>query len=147
MTASPSCGPSAAPPPRPVALPFVLFLVLVGTAALTLRPVGDGWAWGAPVVELRWYVEGLRSPWTVVQLVGNLFLLVPAAVAAVLLQPRLARPLLLVPGALGTSLMIEALQWWLPLGRVVSPVDAALNAAGAILAGLLTGLLLQRRPG
>ncbi|MBW0117977.1 VanZ family protein [Pseudonocardia abyssalis] len=32
---------------------------------------------------------------------------------------------------------IELLQWLLPLGRVVSPVDALLNAAGAVLAGLL----------
>lgn len=149
VSASPDHGPSAARPLRRGALVVALVLALAGTAALTLRPVGDGWTWGAPVIELRWYQEGLRSPGTVVQLVGNLVLLMPAAVAAVLAEPRLARPLLLVPVALGAGSMIELLQWRLPLGRVVSPVDAALNAAGATLAGLLTGLLvrlLTRRP-
>ena len=62
---------------------------------------GPGWAWGAPLTELRWYATGLDSEATVLQLVGNL------------------------------------LQWALPLGRVVSPLDAALNALGAVLAGLL----------
>ncbi|MGQ7296414.1 VanZ family protein [Quadrisphaera sp. KR29] len=141
MTDPPTHGSAAARPHRLHVL-VVLLLALAAAAALTLRPVGDGWAWGAPVVELRWYAQGLRSPGTVVQLVGNLFLLVPAAVAAVLLQPRLARLPLLVPSALATGLVIEVLQWWLPLGRVVSPVDATLNAAGALLAGLLTGLVV-----
>jgi hypothetical protein len=40
--------------------------------------------------------------------------------------------------AAGTG--IELLQWALPLRRVVSPVDAALNAAGAVVAGLLVAL-------
>jgi hypothetical protein len=29
------------------------------------------------------------------------------------------------------------MQWVLPLGRVVSPLDALLNAAGAVVGGLL----------
>jgi hypothetical protein len=33
--------------------------------------------------------------------------------------------------------VIELLQWAVPLGRVVSPLDAVLNAAGALAAGLL----------
>ena len=33
---------------------------------------------------------------------------------------------------------IETAQWALPLGRVVSPLDAVLNATGAIAGGLLT---------
>jgi hypothetical protein len=36
---------------------------------------------------------------------------------------------------------IELLQWALPLGRVVSPVDAALNTLGALLAGRATAAL------
>jgi BD-FAE protein len=39
--------------------------------------------------------------------------------------------------AAGTG--IELLQWALPLGRVVSPVDATLDAAGAVAAGVLGG--------
>jgi hypothetical protein len=39
---------------------------------------------------------------------------------------------------------IELLQWALPLGRVVSPVDAALNATGAVIAGLLVALAAGR---
>jgi len=38
---------------------------------------------------------------------------------------------------------IELLQWALPLGRVVSPVDAALNATGAVVAGLLTASVVR----
>jgi VanZ family protein len=47
--------------------------------------------------------------------------------------------------AVGTG--IELLQWALPLGRVVSPVDAALNAAGAVIAGLLVALSRGRSGG
>ena len=47
--------------------------------------------------------------------------------------------------AVGTG--IELLQWALPLGRVVSPVDAALNAAGAVVAGLLVALSRGRSGG
>ena len=36
---------------------------------------------------------------------------------------------------------IELLQWALPLGRVVSPVDAVLNTLGALLAGRAAALL------
>ena len=39
--------------------------------------------------------------------------------------------------AIGAAAGIELLQWLLPLGRVVSPLDAALNAGGAVAAGLL----------
>ena len=37
---------------------------------------------------------------------------------------------------------IETLQWLLPLGRVVSPVDATLNALGAVVAGGAAALVL-----
>jgi hypothetical protein len=33
------------------------------------------------------------------------------------------------------------LQWTLPLGRVVSPVDALLNATGAVITGLAVARL------
>jgi glycopeptide antibiotics resistance protein len=69
------------------------------------------------------------------QLTGNLVLLAPLAVLAVLRWPSLASPLRLAGAALTVAVGIELLQWALPLGRVVSPVDAALNTVGALLAG------------
>lgn len=112
--------------------------------ALTLLPQGTGWVWGAPATELRWYLTGLDSSTTVLQLGGNLVLLTAPAVLAVLRWPVLGRPGHLAAAALATGTAIELLQWALPLGRVVSPLDALLNAVGAVLAGLL--VTRMRRP-
>jgi hypothetical protein len=59
----------------------------------------------------------------------------------VLRWPALAAPRRLAGAAVAVAVGIEALQWALPLGRVVSPVDAALNTAGALLAGGMAALL------
>ena len=121
---------------------------LAGAAAvvvlLTLLPAGGGWEWGAPLAELRWYATGLDSTTTMLQLVGNLLLLAPLAVLAVLRWPAMGGPgrMLLASGATATG--IELLQWLLPLGRVVSPLDALLNTTGAVVAGGL--VLLLRTP-
>jgi glycopeptide antibiotics resistance protein len=119
-------------------------------ALLTLLPQGGGTAWGAPVDELRWYADGLTSEATLLQLTGNLVLLGPLAVLAVLRWPALATPRRLVGAAVGAAVGvavgIELLQGVLPLGRVVSPVDAALNAVGALLAGGTAALLSAPAP-
>ncbi|WP_241037280.1 VanZ family protein [Blastococcus litoris] len=114
-------------------------LVLAGAvvALLTLLPTGSGWTWGAPSSELHWYATGWGSPTAMLQLFGNLALLAPLATLAVLRWPRLATPGRLAAVALPVAASIELLQWALPLGRVVSPLDALLNAAGAVLTGLL----------
>ncbi len=126
-------------------LDAALLLAALALAWLTLTPAGgSGWAWGAPLTELRWYATGLASEATVLQLVGNLVLLVPLAVLAVLRRPRLGTPPRLVALAVAAGAGIELLQWALPLGRVVSPVDAALNATGAIAAGLVVALATGR---
>jgi glycopeptide antibiotics resistance protein len=117
---------------------------LVAVVAVTLLPTGSGWAWGAPLAELRWYASGLDSGATLLQLTGNLGLLVVPAALAVLAWPRLGRPLPLALAAVSTGAAIELLQWSLPLGRVVSPVDAALNALGAVAAGLAVAALRSR---
>ena len=123
-----------------------LLLAALAVAWLTLTPAGgSGWAWGAPLTELRWYATGLDSETTVLQLVGNLLLLAPLAVLAVLRFPRLGTPPRLAALAVGAGTGIELLQWALPLGRVVSPVDAVLNATGAVAAGLV--VLAAARPG
>src|SRR3954467_8295122 len=92
-------------------LSFALVAALVLVALLTLMPDGSGWAWGSPTVELRWYLTGLHSTATVVQLTGNLGLLTVPAALAVLRWPALGRlPALgLVPLATGSG--IELLQW------------------------------------
>jgi len=118
---------------------------LAVVAALTLVPTGRGWSWGAPVTELRWYVTGLGSGTTIVQLVGNLGLLVLPAALAVALWPALGRLPHLTAAALATGAAIELLQWALPLGRVVSPLDAVLNAVGAVVTGSLVGLVHRSR--
>ena len=116
----------------------LLVAALLAVAALTLLPTGGtGWEWGSPATELRWYATGLDSEATLLQLAGNLGLLVVPAALAVALWPALRHPLALATVALIAAGAIEVLQWALPLGRVVSPLDAALNAAGAVAAGLL----------
>jgi len=118
-------------------LRVLLGVAVTVAAALTLTPEGTGWAWGSPLVELRWYAAGLDSGATVVQLIGNLGLLVVPAALAVLLWPSLGRPAVLAGIALAVGAGIEMLQFLLSIGRVVSPLDAALNAVGAVAAGLL----------
>jgi hypothetical protein len=49
--------------------------------------------------------------------------------------------------AAGASLVVEVLQYTLALGRVTSVDDVLLNAAGAGLAALLSGLEMSRRDG
>jgi VanZ family protein len=66
---------------------------------------------------------------------------VPGALA-VLRWPALGRLPLLAGAALATGAAIELLQWALPLGRVVSPLDAVLNATGAVAAG--TAVVVMR---
>ncbi|WP_298803719.1 VanZ family protein [uncultured Pseudokineococcus sp.] len=126
----------------------VALVAAVLTAAVTLTPVGEGWAWGAPGEELRWYLAGLDHPGTLVQLLGNLLLLVPLALTVHRLEEQVARPRVLVALAVATAASIEVLQLALPLGRVVSPLDAALNATGAVLAVVVAeALATAARPG
>ncbi|MGY1736355.1 VanZ family protein [Geodermatophilus sp. SYSU D00684] len=128
---------------RPL-LSAALAVALAVVAALTLLPTGDGgWSWGSPAVEAHWYLAGLDSRATVRQLLGNLLLLTPVAAVAVLRFPALRRPALLAGAAVAAGAAIEVLQWLLPLGRVVSPLDALLNAAGALAAGLLVTALVS----
>ena len=76
-----------------------------------------------------------------VQLFGNLLLLGPLAALAVLRWPALSAPRWLAAASVAAGAAVEVLQWALPLGRVVSPVDALLNAAGAVLTGLVVARL------
>jgi hypothetical protein len=126
---------------RTAGLAWSLLLV----AAATLTPRGSGWRWGDPLTELRWYATGLASPGTLVQLVGNLALLALPAAFAAQLWPRMSRLPVLAPVAVLAGTSIEVLQRLLPIGRVVSPVDALLNATGAVLTAVLGTRMPRRR--
>jgi glycopeptide antibiotics resistance protein len=118
-----------------------LAAALAGVALVTLLPTGRGWSWAAPMSELQWYASGLGSETAMLQLVGNLVLLGPLAALAVLRWPALSTPRCLATASVVAAAAVEVLQWALPLGRVVSPVDALLNAVGAVLTGLVVALL------
>ncbi|ROP26973.1 VanZ family protein [Pseudokineococcus lusitanus] len=131
----PAAGTSApASSGRRRAATSALVAALAATAVLTLSPTGAGWTWAPPVEELRWYAAGLGRPGTLVQLLGNLLLLVPAALAASRLRPGPAHVPALVASAAGVAVAVEVLQLVTAAGRVVSPVDALLNTAGAAAA-------------
>ena len=110
---------------------------VLAVVLIPLTPRGSGWAWGSPLAEARWYLTGLDSTTTVLELIGNVLLLaVPFGLAAAR-WPALGRVRLLAALSLAAGGTIEFLQWVLPLGRVVSPLDAVLNATGATIAGAL----------
>ena len=130
-------------PPARRGLELGLGVLALLVAAVTLTPAGSGgWAWGDPGTELRWYLTGLDDPATARQLVGNLVLLTPVAALAAARWEALRSAGRLAAASVTVAVGLEALQWLLPLGRVVSPVDAALNAAGAVVAGGATALAL-----
>jgi hypothetical protein len=113
-------------------------------ALATLTPEGTGWAWGSPVAEVRWYLTGVGSAATMLQLFGNLALLAVPAALVVMRRPAWGHFGLLTAVFLPAGTCIELLQWALPLGRVVSPVDALLNATGAVACGLFAAHLQRR---
>src|SRR3954471_1141552 len=90
---------------------------LLAVALVTLTPRGSGWAWGSPLVEARWYLTGLESPATVLQLGGNVLLLVVPFGLAAARWPALGHVRLLAALSLAAGTTIEFLQWVLPLGR------------------------------
>jgi hypothetical protein len=122
-------------------LDAALVAALAGVTQLTLLPTGRGWSWGAPMSELQWYATGWSSETAMLQLFGNLALLGPLAALAVLRWPALSAPRRLAVAAVAAGGTVELLQWVLPLGRVVSPLDALLNATGAVLVGLVVARL------
>src|SRR3954454_10309972 len=119
---------------------------VMAVVLITLTPRGTGWAWGSPLDEARRYLTGLDSPATMAQLTGNLLLLVVPFGLAAARWPALSHLRVLASLSLAAGNTIELLQWALPLGRVVSPLDAVLNATGALAAGLLVAHGRAMRP-
>jgi hypothetical protein len=123
----------------------VSLLASLALAALpTLTPEGTGRPWGSPVAEIRSYFTGVGSAATMLQLFGNLALLAAPAALVVMRRPAWGHFRLLTAVFLSAGICIECLQWALPLGRVVSPLDAALNATGAVACGLVAAHLQRR---
>ncbi|WP_308797648.1 VanZ family protein [Agromyces silvae] len=106
---------------------------------------GSGGLQLVPFRDLRAVLTGDDS---IVQVVGNL--LVFAALGFFLpIRFRLARPAW-VPGIVGLvagglSVLVEAIQLTLPLGRVASVDDVLLNAAGAAIASLASARYWRSR--
>lgn len=119
---------------------------LLAVVLITLTPRGSGWAWGSPLEEARWYLTGLNSTATMLQLGGNLLLLVVPFALAAARWPALGRLRIGAGLSLAAGTTIELLQWALPLGRVVSPLDAVLNATGAFAAALVVAHGRAMRP-
>jgi hypothetical protein len=131
-------------PLTPTAWTLALLISVAMAVLATLTPEGTGWAWGSPAVELRWYLTGFGSAATMIQLIGNLGLLAVPAALVVMRWPTWGHPRLLTAVFLPAGTCIEFLQWALPLGRVVSPLDAVLNATGAVASGLFVARLRRR---
>lgn len=72
----------------------------------------------------------------------NVFLFVPIVFILVLRFNR-AHPLVFVLISIGLSVLIEAVQYILPLGRIAAVNDVILNILGSLI-GLLIGLLLNK---
>lgn len=120
-------------------LPWV-WMILTPTA-------GTG---GVQLVPLRDLLAVLRGDDTVVQVVGNL--LAFAALGFFLpIRFRMGGagwvPAMVALVAAGASILVETLQFFLPIGRVASVDDVLLNAAGATLATLLSARWWRARIG
>lgn len=98
------------------------------TAVLTVVPVAPG-ATGSGVLDLT-----LRSP-SAAQTTVNLLLLGWLALTLPLLRPVGVVGTGLV--VLGASVLVEALQWVLPVGRSASVMDVVLNTAGGAVLAVL----------
>lgn len=123
-----------------------LALSLAAVALLTLTPTGRGWVGANPADELRWYLSELHSAVTLGQWAGNLLLFAAPAAFAAVRWPALTRPARLLAASVASAATVETLQRVLPLGRVVSPLDALLNVIGAVVAGLVVAHV-SSRPG
>ncbi|MGW4643188.1 VanZ family protein [Sphaerisporangium sp. NPDC004334] len=126
--------------PHPARTAYADVFIVAGTLPWVWMILTPGTAPGVSLVPLRDLAELARGPFGAMfaQVGGNL--LVFAALGA-LLPIRSARfaPLWrigLLAAAL--SLIVEALQYGLRLGRVSSADDVLLNTAGAVLAALAT---------
>lgn len=117
-------------------------------AKLTLTPVpeaaGDATGNVEPGASLRFYLDRPSVKAALVQVGGNLALMMPLGVILPVLSRRLRGPirLALVVGLF--SLSIEVAQGAFVVGRAFDADDVLLNAAGAVLAYLLVGRRLAR---
>lgn len=112
------------------ALP-VLYLVLVPIVGMDGTPVSL-----VPGADLLHVIDEARL-W---QLLGNLLLLAPLGALAPLRWSHLRSMARVAITAAGVAVSIEAAQWLLDVGRVVSTDDALVNTAGAILGATMTRL-------
>ncbi len=112
----------------------VLYLVFMpvpgGRGVISLMP-------GAAASSV--FGGGTAGGSTLVQLIGNALLLLPAGALAALRWPWCRRVGRMTLVSLGVAAAIEVVQWVLDVGRVSATDDVILNACGAI-----AGMMLVR---
>lgn len=118
-------------------VPVVLLITLWPThALLRLKPVVVR---GLTALHDRGILEPLT--WVRLEVLANVAMLVPVALALVLAIGG-RRWLLAVAACAGLSIAVELVQHTMP-GRIASPLDVAANTAGALI-GALLALALER---
>jgi VanZ like family len=120
----------------------------VALARLTLRPVpgagGQVHDNSHPGATLRFYLDRPSIKEAVIELGGNLVLLMPLAVLLPILFDRLRGFVRLTLAVAVISLGIEAVQGLLLTGRSFDVDDVILNTVGAALAYLIFGRRISR---
>jgi glycopeptide antibiotics resistance protein len=114
----------------------IVGLSLTAIALATLQPLGASeWPAGVNLTPLEtvhlYLAPGVSTLLAVQNLVLNVVLFVPLGIGMVLLRGR-GVAVATVTGIV-VSLVVEALQFVLPLGRSVDVDDVLLNSAGALL--------------
>jgi hypothetical protein len=126
--------------PHPARTAYADVFIVAGTVPWLWMILTPGAAPGVSLVPLRDLAELVKGPAgaAFAQVGGNL--LVFAALGALLpiRSPRFTRLWHVALLAASLSVTVEALQYGLSLGRVSSSDDVLLNAAGAVLASLVT---------
>ncbi len=119
--------------------------VLAGVLAVTVEPLMAGEpATGINLVPFRTIIQLAPTSLARRNIAGNVVLFVPVGFAFGLVFRRRRHGFVAaVAAALALSLGIEALQWLLPVGRVVDVDDVILNVAGAAVGALLAAVALR----
>ncbi|MFC9435889.1 VanZ family protein [Nocardia sp. NPDC057030] len=120
--------------------------IVVGTAPwlwMILTPKGTGRSLN--LVPLRDLAEQLAEHRVVEQFGGNLLVFAALGFLLPIRLPWFARPSRVLLAGAAASIVVETLQFTLAIGRHSSVDDVLLNAAGALLASLLSRSWWARR--